>query len=187
MGSLPIFAAMEKWVIPVSADIQLALDVNPHAINFGTVFAQEEFHEELKVGMSEAFLGEDRVNDICYSIEVEGPPIYQIGQDLSPFLTLTKTDEIDDPFDCPIPEAAELNPEGLIKFDEETEDSNKMDIWDLKLKLPGVFNYDSTQHVICDEEDFLEDEWCNEPLGDLGYYAAKIQIEVSEISETLPR
>lgn len=168
-GTVPMFAAIEKWIIPVKADIELALNVTPHIIEFGTVFAQENLTKDLEIAMSPNFIAEQDAKDICYDIMIEDHTEPGWEGNLSKFLTL-EGDAVDGT--CP-----QENPYSLDK-----DLTDFSDTWTVRLTLPGVFTYDSTGSVLCADEDFLPDQICNVTLGDLGKYSAKIQIEVSEIS-----
>jgi len=65
---LPMFAAFEAHVINVTATIENALSVPVTAIEFGTVFPQEQLEQELGIALSQSFLSEDRVDDVEYII-----------------------------------------------------------------------------------------------------------------------
>ena len=65
---IPLFAAFEAHVVNVTAKIENALQVPLEAIDFGTVFPQEELDKPLRVMLSESFLAEDRVDDVEYFI-----------------------------------------------------------------------------------------------------------------------
>src|SRR3989339_1581502 len=66
--SLVGLSAFEAHVINVTAKIENALQVPLEALNFGTVFPQEELAKNLSVALSGSFLDEDRVDDVEYII-----------------------------------------------------------------------------------------------------------------------
>jgi len=63
------FSAFESHIINVTARIENALFVQEDAIDFGTVFPQEYLTSDVRVALSDSFLGEDRVDDIRYVIK----------------------------------------------------------------------------------------------------------------------
>src|SRR3989338_8179396 len=63
------FSAFESHTINVTARIENALFVQEDAIDFGTVFPQEYLTSDVRVALSDSFLGEDRVDDIRYVIK----------------------------------------------------------------------------------------------------------------------
>ncbi|MFH1111477.1 MAG: hypothetical protein V1712_00185 [Patescibacteria group bacterium] len=65
---VPMFAAFEAHVVNVTAKIENALSVTTNAIDFGTVFPQEQLDEELTVSLSGSFIAEGRVDDVEYFI-----------------------------------------------------------------------------------------------------------------------
>ena len=65
---LPLFAAFEAHVINVTAKIENALKVDPHFLNFGTVFPQEKLERPVDIQLSESFQSEPRVDDVEYFI-----------------------------------------------------------------------------------------------------------------------
>jgi len=65
---LPLFAAFEAHVINVTAKIENALSVPIEALDFGTVFPQEQLEQDLRISLSGSFLDEDRVDDVEYII-----------------------------------------------------------------------------------------------------------------------
>src|SRR3989338_5643579 len=68
IAMVPLFAAFEAHVINVTARIENALQVSTKAIEFGTVFPQEELDQQFEVELSDSFLSEDRVDDVRYFI-----------------------------------------------------------------------------------------------------------------------
>ena len=62
-------SAFEAHVINVTAQIENALNVPLKAIEFGTVFPQEELDEQFTIAMSDSFVAENRVDDIDYLIK----------------------------------------------------------------------------------------------------------------------
>src|SRR3989344_7206391 len=68
LALIPMFAAFEAHVVNVPARIENALNVPLEAINFGTVFPQEQLDRTLDVHLSQSFIDEDRVDDIDYII-----------------------------------------------------------------------------------------------------------------------
>ncbi len=72
-----LFAAFEAHIVNVTAKIENALsfsvngpNVNNGAIDFGTVFPQEYFNfDNVSIGFSVSFLGQDRVSVVDYKIE----------------------------------------------------------------------------------------------------------------------
>src|SRR3989338_6647589 len=68
IAMVPLFAAFEAHVINVTARIENALEVSTDAIDFGTVFPQEQIDKFFGVDLSQSFLDEDRVEDIEYII-----------------------------------------------------------------------------------------------------------------------
>ncbi len=65
---VPLFAAFEAHVINVKAHIENALEVSPKEVDFGVVFPQEELTADFRVGLSESFMAQDRVNDVFYRL-----------------------------------------------------------------------------------------------------------------------
>ena len=61
-------SAFEAHVINVTAKIENALQVATKAIQFGTVFPQEELEQTLTIELSDSFIDEDRVDDVEYII-----------------------------------------------------------------------------------------------------------------------
>ena len=68
LAMVPMFAAFEAHVVNVTARIENALEVPLEALNFGTVFPQEQLEKELSVALSQSFLDEPRVDDVKYFI-----------------------------------------------------------------------------------------------------------------------
>lgn len=68
VATVPLFAAFEAYVINVTATIDNALSVDVSAIDFGTVFPQEEIDTSITLSLSDSFLSEDRVDDVEYVI-----------------------------------------------------------------------------------------------------------------------
>lgn len=68
LAMVPLFAAFEAHVINVTATIENALTVPVEAIDFGTVFPQEELDQRFNVSLSNSFLAEPRVDDVEYVI-----------------------------------------------------------------------------------------------------------------------
>jgi hypothetical protein len=68
VGFSAALSAFEAHIVNVTAQIENALDVPVDAIDFGTVFPQEELDETLEISLSDSFLGEDRVDDVEYII-----------------------------------------------------------------------------------------------------------------------
>ncbi|TSC64098.1 MAG: hypothetical protein G01um1014106_270, partial [Parcubacteria group bacterium Gr01-1014_106] len=68
LALLPMFAAFEAHVINVTARIENALSVTTDAIDFGTVFPQQELEKDIHVELSRSFLEEPRVDDVDYII-----------------------------------------------------------------------------------------------------------------------
>jgi hypothetical protein len=66
--TLPLFAAFEAHVINVTAKIENALKVDPHFLNFGTVFPQEKLEKPVNIELSDSFIAEGRVDDVSYFI-----------------------------------------------------------------------------------------------------------------------
>lgn len=66
--SLVGLSAFEAHVINVTARIENALQVPLEAINFGTVFPQEELEKNLSIALSGSFMTENRVDDVEYII-----------------------------------------------------------------------------------------------------------------------
>ena len=64
----PAFMAFEAHVVNVTATIENALSVPLESIDFGTVFPQEHLEKTLRVGLSDSFIAEDRVDDVEYFI-----------------------------------------------------------------------------------------------------------------------
>ena len=65
---LPLFAAFEAHVINVTARIENALSVPVEAINFGTVFPQEQLEENVGIRLSGSFQDEEDADDVEYVI-----------------------------------------------------------------------------------------------------------------------
>ncbi len=65
---VPMFAAFEAHVVNVTAKIENALSVTTDAIDFGTVFPQEQLDESLTVKLSDSFIAAGRVDDVSYFI-----------------------------------------------------------------------------------------------------------------------
>lgn len=65
---LPVFAAWEAHVINVTAKIENALSVPTEALNFGTVFPQEELAKTLNIQLSQSFQDEPQADDVEYII-----------------------------------------------------------------------------------------------------------------------
>jgi hypothetical protein len=65
---IPLFAAFEAHVINVTARIENALSVDTSALNFGTVFPQEQLDKPLNIQLSQSFIDEGRVDDVEYMI-----------------------------------------------------------------------------------------------------------------------
>ena len=65
---LPMFAAFEAHVINVTAQIENALQVQTEAIDFGTVFPQEQLDRFFEINLSTSFVAENRVDDVQYII-----------------------------------------------------------------------------------------------------------------------
>jgi len=63
-----MFAAFEAHVINVKAHIENALEVQPEEIDFGVVFPQERRTADFRVGLSDSFMAQDRVNDVHYKL-----------------------------------------------------------------------------------------------------------------------
>ena len=61
-------SAWEAHVINVTAKIENALNVPIKEIDFGTVFPQEKFIENIWISLSDSFLEEGRVDDVAYEI-----------------------------------------------------------------------------------------------------------------------
>ena len=170
--AVPLFSAMEKWIIPVMAQIELYLDVFPHNIDFGFVFAQEALNKTLNVSLSEAFMNDESKDDIIYKICLEKNTT---GQDLTQLLTFSKIEE-DSETDVYCP--------GNSTLAKSANDTS--DMWKLELNMPHIYKYDSNLPVLCRK---IENEACVEPEQDdqgvnktTGLYTAKIQIEILEIS-----
>jgi hypothetical protein len=70
-------SAFEAHVINVTAKIENALSVLTNHIDFGTVFPQEYFEEEVIVTLSSSFLAEDRVDDVNYFIRQKPKPLLE--------------------------------------------------------------------------------------------------------------
>src|SRR3989344_5136550 len=64
----PAFMAFEAHVVNVTATIENALSAPLESIDFGTVFPQEHLEKTLRVGLSDSFIAEDRVDDVEYFI-----------------------------------------------------------------------------------------------------------------------
>lgn len=68
LAVVPLFAAFEAHVINVTAKIENALSVTTEAIDFGTVFPQEELEEEINIALSSSFIAEPDAHDVRYII-----------------------------------------------------------------------------------------------------------------------
>lgn len=173
--SVPLFSAIEKWVIPVTAQIDLMLNITPHEINFGTIFAQETLNKTLTIGLSESFINRTDLDDIIYSVCVEDEAG---GQNLTQLLTFSKHPEIGEiDLSCP----------GNSTLRKSTGDF--YDNWIVNVEVPHIFVYANNQPLLC--RDDITDQSCDEPEQDafgnnktVGLYTAKIQIEVLEVSKT---
>ena len=73
-GGVAAMSAFEAHVINVTAKIENALAVSAEPIDFGTVFPQEYFEEEICIELSQSFLDEDRVDDVVYEIKQKPKP-----------------------------------------------------------------------------------------------------------------
>jgi hypothetical protein len=80
---VPLFAAFEAHVVNVTAQIENALSVDANAIEFGTVFPQEELDKTIEVRLSESFLAEDRVDDVDYVIRQKPKCMNDQGETVS--------------------------------------------------------------------------------------------------------
>lgn len=65
---MPMFAAFEAHVINVTAKIENALSVPTEALNFGTVFPQEQLAKFLNISLSQSFKEEPQADDVNYII-----------------------------------------------------------------------------------------------------------------------
>ncbi|MEK7180056.1 MAG: hypothetical protein AAB706_01130 [Patescibacteria group bacterium] len=65
---MPMFAAFEAHVINVTAKIENALSVPTEALNFGTVFPQEQLAKFLNISLSQSFKDEPQADDVNYII-----------------------------------------------------------------------------------------------------------------------
>jgi len=62
-------SAFEAHVINVTAHVENALSVDPHELDFGTVFPQEYLEKSFTISLSESFQMADRVDDVGYVIK----------------------------------------------------------------------------------------------------------------------
>lgn len=69
VASVAAFSAFEAHVINVTAHIENALSVDPHELEFGTVFPQEYLEKNFTISLSESFQAADRVDDVEYVIK----------------------------------------------------------------------------------------------------------------------
>jgi len=69
IATVPMFAAFEAHVINVTAQIENALQVNTEPIEFGTVFPEEVLLRQIRMSLSESFLGENDADDVRYVIK----------------------------------------------------------------------------------------------------------------------
>lgn len=69
-------SAFEAHVINVTAHIENALYVHPDALDFGTVFPQEDLDKQFTVELSSSFQSESRVKDVNYVIVQKPKPVW---------------------------------------------------------------------------------------------------------------
>ena len=99
-------SAFEAHIINVTAEIENALfvPVEDTGLDFGTVFPEEVFNKEIEIGLSESFLGQNRLDDVVYMLRQKpkcGVPVP--GTDpvaYSQFVPVT--DGPDGTFVCPL-------------------------------------------------------------------------------------
>jgi len=64
-----LFSAFESYVLNIRAHVAPALTVFPHGSwDLGNVFPEEEFSQDVKVGVSKSFQAEENVNSVDYVI-----------------------------------------------------------------------------------------------------------------------
>src|SRR3989344_3309954 len=68
LALIPMFAAFEAHVINVTAKIENALSVPTEALDFGTVFPQEQLEKFLNISLSQSFQDETNADDVEYII-----------------------------------------------------------------------------------------------------------------------
>jgi len=68
VAGVAAMSAYEAHVINVTAHIENALAVSAEALDFGTVFPQEELEREFTISLSESFMEEERADDVEYEI-----------------------------------------------------------------------------------------------------------------------
>jgi hypothetical protein len=93
-------SAFESHTVDIKAHVENALAMPYYEVDFGTVFPQEAFEDDIPIGLSESFRKQDRVSTVRYivgwenkSIEghpgVEDPDCDGFFEPIWPFITLT--------------------------------------------------------------------------------------------------
>lgn len=141
VATLPLFSAFEAHVINVTAQIENALQVTTHAIDFGTVFPQEHLDQTLGIALSRSFFDEERVDDVEYIIRQKpkcGVTINEgtvlVGPTATGHPSLDATDKL--VIDCG-PAPRPLTPD-----DTSTENVNETETWGV---LPSLCEYISKE------------------------------------------